>query len=60
MKTESQLRAYLEDVKKHTIEAQKARHKYLELVGKTIISTIMYVLEDDNCIDLNRLEELVN
>lgn len=33
------------------------KRKYLITVGKTIMATIMYVLEDYTCIDLNRLYE---
>lgn len=58
MKTETELRKYLEDVKQQLTKEQKMEHKYLEIVGKTIISTLMYVLEDDTCINLNRLDLL--
>ena len=54
MKSEQQLREYLKEVQKQVIEEEKAEHRYLTIIGKIIISTIMYVLEDDS-LDINRL-----
>ncbi len=57
MKTEAELRKYLEEVKEQLVKEEKMGHKYLITVGKTIMATIMYVLDDDTYIDLNRLHE---
>lgn len=57
MKTEAELRKYLEEVKQQITKEEKMKHKHLTIVGKTIMATIMYVLEDNTCIDLNRLHE---
>ena len=54
MKSEQELRNYLKEVQKQVIKEEKAEHRYLVTVGKTIISTLMYVLED-NSLDLNHL-----
>jgi len=56
MKTETELRKYLNEVKQQVIKEKKAEHKYLTIVGETIISTIMYVLKDYSCIDFERLQ----
>ena len=55
MKTENELRQYLEEVKKQIIEEKKAEHWHLVRVGKIIMSVLMYVLED-RPIDINNLE----
>ena len=58
MKTENELRQYLEEVKKQVSIEQQKQNKRLVIVGKTILSTIMYVLEDTS-LDLNRLEQII-
>lgn len=54
MKSEQELREYLKEIQKQVVKEEKAEHRYLVIVGKTIISTLMYVLED-NSLDLNHL-----
>ncbi len=54
MKLEQEIRKYLEQVKKQTTLEDKYGHTYLTTVGKTIISTLMYVLEDYS-MDINKL-----
>ena len=58
MKTESEIKNYLEQVKKQIEIEAKSGHYFETIVGKTILSTLMWVLEQ-NSIDLNRLEEVV-
>ena len=55
MKSETELRQYFEKVRIQTIAEEKKEHWYLVNVGKTIMSVLMYVL-DDKPIDLNYLE----
>ena len=55
MKSENELRQYLEKVREETIAEAKQEHWHLVNVGKTIMSVLMYVL-DDKPIDLNNLE----
>lgn len=58
MKTENELRQHLEEVKKQIFIEQQKQNKRLVIVGKTILATIMYVLEDTP-LDLNRLEQII-
>lgn len=46
MKSEEEIRDYLEKVKKQVKIEEKMEHKYLILVGKTIICTLEYVLNE--------------
>lgn len=57
MKTESEIRDYLEKVKKQTEIEIKSKHYFETIVGKTVLSTLMWVLGEIS-IDLNRLEDV--
>ena len=55
MKNEKELKNYLEECKKQLIIEEKRESYYMVIVAKTIISTIMWVLEEEPQIDLNRI-----
>ena len=56
MKTELDIIKYKEAVKKQIQTEIQRESRYGVTVGKTILATLMWVLEE-NTLDLNRLEE---
>jgi hypothetical protein len=57
MKTELDIIKYKEAVKEQIKTEIKRESRYGVTVGKTILATLMWVLEE-NTLDLNRLEEI--
>lgn len=57
MKTELDIIKYKEAVKEQIQTEIKRESRYGVTVGKTILATLMWVLEE-NTLDLNRLEEI--
>lgn len=45
MKSEAEIRKYLTEVQTQLIDEEKLEHRYLVIVGETIISTLKWVLE---------------
>lgn len=57
MKTESEIKDYLEKVRRQIEIEAKSGHCFETIVGKSILSTLMWILEE-RPIDLNRLEDV--
>ena len=45
MKSEEEIRQYLEKIKKHYKDAHKSEQKYLETIGKATINALHWVLD---------------